>query len=59
MKALKEPTFPVFSMTEIVYVAPSVLASDFAVLAAESQRMMDAGADWLHLDVMVRFLYKE
>lgn len=33
-------------------VAPSVLASDFAQLGAESQRVLEAGAEWLHLDVM-------
>ena len=31
----------------------SMLSSDFARLAEESQRMIDLGADWLHLDVMV------
>ena len=33
-------------------IAPSLLAGDFAHLADESKRMMDAGADWLHVDVM-------
>ncbi len=32
--------------------APSLLACDFAQLGAESNRALQAGADWLHLDVM-------
>lgn len=34
-------------------ICPSMLSSDFANLATEAQRMVDAGADWLHMDVMV------
>jgi ribulose-phosphate 3-epimerase len=33
-------------------ISPSMLASNFADLANEAQRMIDAGADWLHMDVM-------
>ncbi len=33
-------------------VAPSLLSADFARLADEIRRIEDAGADWLHLDVM-------
>jgi ribulose-phosphate 3-epimerase len=33
-------------------VAPSLLASDHGRLAAETQRVQRAGADWVHLDVM-------
>ncbi|KAL1926226.1 hypothetical protein VTP01DRAFT_6091 [Rhizomucor pusillus] len=33
-------------------IAPSMLSSDFANLAAEAKRMVKNGADWLHLDVM-------
>lgn len=39
-------------MAPPVKIAPSMLASDFACLASEAQRMVDAGADWLHMDVM-------
>ena len=35
-------------------VAPSMLSSDFARLADEAKRMCSCGADWLHMDVMVR-----
>ncbi len=33
-------------------VAPSLLAADWTQLGAECARALDAGADWLHLDVM-------
>src|ERR1700720_3710061 len=35
-----------------IIVAPSVLACDFNNLGAECERIEQAGADWLHLDVM-------
>jgi ribulose-phosphate 3-epimerase len=35
-----------------VVVAPSLLAADFSNLGYEIRRAVDAGADWLHLDVM-------
>lgn len=33
-------------------IAPSLLAADFSRIAEETQRAIQAGADWLHLDVM-------
>jgi ribulose-phosphate 3-epimerase len=35
-----------------VLVAPSVLAADFSHLADEVHRVEDAGADWIHCDIM-------
>ena len=35
-----------------VLVAPSILAADFGRLAEETRRVEEAGADWIHLDVM-------
>lgn len=34
-------------------VCPSLLSSDFANLASEAEKMVNAGADYLHMDVMV------
>ncbi|KAK7260623.1 hypothetical protein RIF29_26839 [Crotalaria pallida] len=33
-------------------IAPSMLSSDFANLASEAHRMLNFGADWLHMDIM-------
>ena len=33
-------------------IAPSILSADFARLEAHAQEAVDAGADWLHIDVM-------
>jgi pentose-5-phosphate-3-epimerase len=39
-------------------IAPSMLSSDFANLASEAHRMINYGADWLHMDIMVlRYYY--
>ena len=35
-----------------VLIAPSILAADFGRFAAEAQRTEQAGADWVHCDVM-------
>ncbi|MBE6633840.1 MAG: ribulose-phosphate 3-epimerase [Ruminococcaceae bacterium] len=36
----------------MIYVAPSLLAADFANLESSVKRVTDAGANYLHLDVM-------
>src|SRR6201994_4997846 len=33
-------------------IAPSILSADFARLGEECRAVQDAGADWLHVDVM-------
>ncbi len=35
-----------------VLIAPSLLSADFSQLAVEMQKVTEAGADWLHLDIM-------
>ena len=37
-------------------VSPSILSADFARLAEECERMVNFGADWLHVDIMVGIL---
>jgi ribulose-phosphate 3-epimerase len=39
-------------MTRPVIVAPSILAADFARLGDEVRAVAEAGADWIHVDVM-------
>lgn len=34
------------------FIAPSLLAADFGKIREETVRAMEAGADWIHLDVM-------
>ncbi|MBR0541238.1 MAG: ribulose-phosphate 3-epimerase [Clostridia bacterium] len=36
----------------MVKISPSILSSDYGILAAELKRMEDCGADMLHIDVM-------
>jgi ribulose-phosphate 3-epimerase len=39
-------------MTEEIVIAPSILACDFGRLSDEIQAVAEAGADWIHVDVM-------
>ncbi|KAI5295545.1 RIBULOSE-phosphate 3-epimerase, partial [Ascosphaera acerosa] len=33
-------------------IAPSILSADFAKLGPECSRLMENGADWVHVDIM-------
>jgi ribulose-phosphate 3-epimerase len=46
------PETEILPMTLPIRIAPSILASDFARLGQEVQDVVEAGADWVHLDVM-------
>src|SRR6186713_2043358 len=37
---------------QIPVIAPSILSADFARLGQDTQAVLDAGADWVHFDVM-------
>jgi len=39
-------------MTRRVLIAPSILSADFAKLGDEVRKLDEAGADWIHIDVM-------
>ena len=36
----------------MIKVSPSILSADFANLGEEARKMQQAGAPWLHIDVM-------
>jgi ribulose-phosphate 3-epimerase len=39
-------------MRQTTVIAPSILSADFARLGEDTQAVLDAGADWVHFDVM-------
>ena len=39
-------------MTNKFIISPSILSADFTQLGAEIQKVIHAGADWIHFDVM-------
>ncbi|NNE05579.1 MAG: ribulose-phosphate 3-epimerase [Xanthomonadales bacterium] len=39
-------------MKQKTVIAPSILSADFARLGEDTQAVLDAGADWVHFDVM-------
>jgi ribulose-phosphate 3-epimerase len=43
---------PILMTHQKILVAPSILAADFSRLEDEIHRAEEAGADWLHLDIM-------
>jgi ribulose-phosphate 3-epimerase len=50
MAAASDPTSP--GTDRSIKIAPSILASDFARLGEEVKAVEEAGADWIHVDVM-------
>jgi ribulose-phosphate 3-epimerase len=49
--SLLHPT-PLLMTPQPILIAPSILAADFSCLEADIHRAEEAGADWLHLDIM-------
>ena len=43
--------YRVVAMSKFI-IAPSILSADFARLGEDTQAVLDAGADWVHFDVM-------
>lgn len=41
-----------YSVAQSPVIAPSILSADFARLGEEVRNVLDAGADWIHFDVM-------
>ena len=39
-------------MKQSSIISPSILSADFARLGEDTQAVLDAGADWVHFDVM-------
>jgi ribulose-phosphate 3-epimerase len=39
-------------MSQPILIAPSILSADFARLGEEVRALVEAGADWIHVDVM-------
>ena len=39
-------------MKQATVISPSILSADFARLGDDVQAVLDAGADWVHFDVM-------
>jgi ribulose-phosphate 3-epimerase len=48
-RVISDPFDP---MTRQIIVSPSILSADFGRLAAEVRAVDEAGADWIHVDVM-------
>jgi ribulose-phosphate 3-epimerase len=40
------------AMKQPIVIAPSILSADFARLGEDTRAVLDAGADWVHFDVM-------
>ena len=51
MLTLRAKNWGLYKMEKII-VSPSILSADFANLESEIQKVTDAGADWIHVDVM-------